>query len=306
MDEENTQQNNNNSEEIENLLPLDFEEAAQLMSEQQPIPAPSMPSILEVGSAFPAPPEPTAAQAPMELRPEAVPLVELEGTPAPAAPVTPAAGNLEETQSNIFSAESSSRRPSKTFADELSKSKSRLTISFGETIRVMRETRGISLAEVADKTKIRKDYLEALETEDFKRLPPAVFVCGYVRKICDLYEVPRNVNDDIIKQLKEHADYKLSEDNIDSMIEHDHEAGPEAEQRIRNILWLAAGIFLFIVAIVGTIILLSMSKREKDVPARLAGSDAPPAVIATFDVNSLNALTPPQVIRLTELPIPEN
>src|SRR5690242_314583 len=53
--------------------------------------------------------------------------------------------------------------------------------SFGERIKREREMRGISLEEIAESTKIGKRNLEALETEDFDKLPGGIFNKGFVR-----------------------------------------------------------------------------------------------------------------------------
>jgi cytoskeletal protein RodZ len=52
---------------------------------------------------------------------------------------------------------------------------------FGDTLRSERESRSISLDEIADATKIGKRYLDALEGERFAELPGGVFNKGYVR-----------------------------------------------------------------------------------------------------------------------------
>jgi transcriptional regulator with XRE-family HTH domain len=54
--------------------------------------------------------------------------------------------------------------------------------SFGEEMRKEREIRSISLKEIADATKISKRYLEAIEKDDYKVLPAAVFTRGFVRE----------------------------------------------------------------------------------------------------------------------------
>lgn len=54
--------------------------------------------------------------------------------------------------------------------------------SFGEELRREREIRGISLKEIADSTKISRRFLEAIEKNDHKALPAAVFTRGFVRE----------------------------------------------------------------------------------------------------------------------------
>ncbi|HMO63993.1 MAG TPA: helix-turn-helix domain-containing protein, partial [Verrucomicrobiota bacterium] len=51
----------------------------------------------------------------------------------------------------------------------------------GEQLRRAREAQGLSLAQVADHTKLRADHLDALERGDFGVFPAPVYVRGTVR-----------------------------------------------------------------------------------------------------------------------------
>src|SRR5262245_24957417 len=55
----------------------------------------------------------------------------------------------------------------------------------GDQLRAERERRGQVLEQVAEATKIRKTYLEALEGHDWKALPADVFTRGYVRSYAE-------------------------------------------------------------------------------------------------------------------------
>lgn len=52
--------------------------------------------------------------------------------------------------------------------------------TFGERLRQERERQGYNLAAVAEETKIRTYYLNALEEEDFESLPARVYATGFV------------------------------------------------------------------------------------------------------------------------------
>lgn len=56
--------------------------------------------------------------------------------------------------------------------------------SFGENLRRERELRGVTLAEIANATKINLRYLRALEDEQFDILPGGIFGRGFVRSVC--------------------------------------------------------------------------------------------------------------------------
>ena len=51
----------------------------------------------------------------------------------------------------------------------------------GEILRRAREAKGLSLAQVEEVTRIRSAYLQALEEEDYQRLPPPVYVKGFLK-----------------------------------------------------------------------------------------------------------------------------
>jgi cytoskeletal protein RodZ len=57
--------------------------------------------------------------------------------------------------------------------------------TLGETLRQARLDKGVSLADAARDTRIRRSYLEALEGEDAAALPPPVYTRGFLRTYAD-------------------------------------------------------------------------------------------------------------------------
>src|SRR5438132_2568875 len=53
--------------------------------------------------------------------------------------------------------------------------------SIGEKLRLARETRGIALRDISEQTRISMRYLEAIETDDYKRLPGGIFNRSFIR-----------------------------------------------------------------------------------------------------------------------------
>jgi cytoskeletal protein RodZ len=53
--------------------------------------------------------------------------------------------------------------------------------SIGEKLRLARETRGIALRDISDQTRISMRYLEAIEADDYGRLPGGIFNRSFVR-----------------------------------------------------------------------------------------------------------------------------
>lgn len=56
-----------------------------------------------------------------------------------------------------------------------------MAATIGERLRLAREERGIPLREISDQTRISVRYLEAIETNDYKRLPGGVFNRSFVK-----------------------------------------------------------------------------------------------------------------------------
>lgn len=56
-----------------------------------------------------------------------------------------------------------------------------MAATIGEQLRLAREERGIPLREISDQTRISVRYLEAIEANDYKRLPGGIFNRSFVR-----------------------------------------------------------------------------------------------------------------------------
>ncbi len=56
-----------------------------------------------------------------------------------------------------------------------------MAATIGEQLRLAREQRGIPLREISDQTRISMHYLEAIETNDYRRLPGGIFNRSFVK-----------------------------------------------------------------------------------------------------------------------------
>jgi cytoskeletal protein RodZ len=56
-----------------------------------------------------------------------------------------------------------------------------MAASFGEQLRLAREARGITLRHISDQTRISMRYLEAIESDDYKRLPGGIFNRSFIK-----------------------------------------------------------------------------------------------------------------------------
>ena len=70
--------------------------------------------------------------------------------------------------------------------------------SIGEQLKQARESRGLSIKQVVQATRIRAHYLEAMETDDFSTLPSAAQARGFLRSYADFLGL--NADDLISRQ----------------------------------------------------------------------------------------------------------
>lgn len=56
-----------------------------------------------------------------------------------------------------------------------------MAIGIGEKLRLEREAQGIALRDISEQTRISMRYLEAIETDDYRRLPGGIFNRSFIR-----------------------------------------------------------------------------------------------------------------------------
>jgi cytoskeleton protein RodZ len=82
-----------------------------------------------------------------------------------------------------------------------------MAASIGEQLRLARQERGIGLREICDQTRISVHYLEAIEANDYKRLPGGVFNRSFIKAYakCVGYD-EREAIEGYTRYLREHGE----------------------------------------------------------------------------------------------------
>ena len=82
-----------------------------------------------------------------------------------------------------------------------------MVASIGEQLRLSREGRGIQLRDICEQTRISVHYLEAIEANDYKRLPGGVFNRSFIKAYarCVGYD-EREAIEGYMRYLREHGE----------------------------------------------------------------------------------------------------
>jgi cytoskeleton protein RodZ len=147
--------------------------------------------------------------------------------------------------------------------------------SIGEFFRQVRETKGLTLDEVASKTRIRTDFVKALEDGNFAKLPDQVFARGFVRSYARSLGLDE---DDAIHRFDQSAGAYY-----DKHVERERLKVRQAEEERKRKANRKAVAIAIGIAIVTLIFLLSreqssllVRRSNSDIPASAAKRIAPP------------------------------
>jgi len=126
---------------------------------------------------------------------------------------------------------------------------------FGERLRRERESRDVSLRELADATKIGKRYLEALEQNDFDALPGGVFAKGYIRNYAEYLGLdPEPLLEDYLRERRSRGegdpaeDERAAQDAAQAVLTHLAASQGVSATGRSWIGWIAGGGLLVVVA----------------------------------------------------------
>ena len=147
--------------------------------------------------------------------------------------------------------------------------------SIGEFFKQVRETKGLTIDEVASKTRIRTDFVKALEDGNFAKLPDQVFARGFVRSYARSLGLDE---DDAIHRFTQSAG-----PYYDKQIERERLKVRQAEEERKRKANRKAVAIAIGIAILTLIFLLSreqssllVRRSSSDLPASTSKRTAPP------------------------------
>jgi len=164
--------------------------------------------------------------------------------------------------------------------------------TFGYKLKSVREEEGASLEDAASITGIRLQHLQALEGDDFDRLPDQESVKGYLRAYAGFLRVDAEmmIEDYLSERASRQPAPVASEPEV---------AGGKSRSRVPVLL--IAGGFLLTLAIVGTLRSRPGNTTELPAPPPATSTAASPAIQAV--VEKPNTVAPVQPKRPAEIPV---
>jgi len=98
----------------------------------------------------------------------------------------------------------------------------------GELLKKAREQRGLSLEDIQETTKIRKRYLEAIESGDYKVLPGSFYVRAFVKTYAESVGLDA---DDVLRLYKHEMPAAVPESVVEPIVRQPRKASQTASDR---------------------------------------------------------------------------
>jgi cytoskeleton protein RodZ len=151
-----------------------------------------------------------------------------------------------------------------------------MAATIGEQLRLAREARGIGLREICDQTRISVHYLEAIEANDYKRLPGGVFNRSFIKAYakCVGYD-EREAIEGYTRYLREHGGESSDEVNT-----HPHQSKVYTDTPATRSPVLTVVLAIVILAILTAAALATLAWFQRRARAA-AGSESPLALNQT-------------------------
>ena len=172
----------------------------------------------------------------------------------------------------------------------------------GETLRMAREQRGLSLDVISQRTKIGTEKLRAIEENDIQRLPSGIFLRGFVRAYAR--EVGLDVEDTVNRYIAQfESQASIVEDDTPYALAEETPAEISETQRIEESLremsmW---GVVVVVVLSLGLLAYMTLRSPSVSPAATVARTEAPtvappPAfasLVPTAPLPPVDAVPPP-------------
>lgn len=169
-----------------------------------------------------------------------------------------------------------------------------MATTIGEQLRLSREEQGIALREISNQTRISMRYLEAIEGNDYKRLPGGIFNRSFVKAYA------RCVGFDETQAAEGYAQYLREQGQpIDDDVPAPHYAKVYSPAATRSpILTVFLAVVILLVLTFGALAIAHWYRRRS---ASLSEPQRPPVELASEHSAWPGRLLSPRIVAFDEL-----
>lgn len=179
--------------------------------------------------------------------------------------------------------------------------------TLGELLAAARKEQGMTTEDVAKSTLIREDYIRALEQDDLKKLPPAIFVRAYVRSLGSLYAL----DEASMQMLQEHLSSLEPAANVPEKVvdelQRNMQVNEEEARKVRlTCYYLLGGLAALLLLIISLTVYFTLVREKKDPAAETSSAAAQKSAVPAkkFDPSGIDSLIPQVIPEEQLLPLP--
>ena len=109
--------------------------------------------------------------------------------------------------------------------------------SIGEKLRLAREERGIALRDISEQTRISIRYLEAIEADDYRRLPGGIFNRSFIRAYAKFIGYDEhNALEDYARTLRERGESDDEGSKMHQSLVYTDDGGSHSRSPLKTLL----------------------------------------------------------------------
>ncbi len=184
----------------------------------------------------------------------------------------------------------------------------------GQILQEGRVRADLSVDQVAQETKIKKQYINFLELGDEENLPPKVYVEAYIKQLCRLYKIDSRQVIDILKEDSFPVKSKKVPGELISDIEKGKQVNFREEIRVRKFFKIVAAVIVIVVLTAFLIFKLAIPSWKKssetvENPVIVDAGELPEAeekqLAQSITSNDLEVFLVNQPFTMTEINVPQ-
>jgi len=166
----------------------------------------------------------------------------------------------------------------------------KMSETLGEKLRQARESRGVSISEVADQTRISAHYLECIENDDYRTLPGGIFNKGFLKSYAKYVGLDEN------EALQDYARLLSSQDSTvgDEPKTYRPEVLTDDRNSSSNLQTIVFAVIILGLLIAGTLAVVNyLQPAQPEVPVANVNSNVNTDPNLAANTNTSEPTTPP-------------